>query len=218
ELPDFRDFGVEVAQPGGKIAEATKVLGAWFAAVAEANPHIFRVFGPDETASNRLQDMYEVTDKQWVAEYESPEVDQHLARAGQVLEVLSEHQCQGWLEGYLLTGRHGVMNSYEAFIHIVDSMFNQHAKWLKVTNELEWRAPIASLNYLLSSHVWRRTTTGSPTKILVSSTTSSIRRRRSCACTCRPMPTRSFRRSTTACAPPSTSTSSCAGSNPTPTG
>ncbi|HLR57449.1 MAG TPA: phosphoketolase family protein [Beutenbergiaceae bacterium] len=156
ELPDFRDFGVEVAQPGGKIAEATKVLGEWFAAVAEANPHIFRVFGPDETASNRLQDLYEVTDKQWVAEYESPEVDQHLARAGQVLEVLSEHQCQGWLEGYLLTGRHGVMNSYEAFIHIVDSMFNQHAKWLKVTNELEWRAPIASLNYLLSSHVWRQ--------------------------------------------------------------
>ncbi len=156
ELPDFRDFGVEVPAPGAKIAEATRVLGGWLAAVSEANPKTFRVFGPDETASNRLQDLYEVTDKQWVAQYESEEVDDHLARAGQVMEVLSEHQCQGWLEGYLLTGRHGVLNSYEAFIHIVISMFNQHAKWLKVTNELEWRAPIASLNYLLSSHVWRQ--------------------------------------------------------------
>src|SRR5699024_10441103 len=156
ELPDFRDFAVDVPTPGGKIAEATEVLGGWLAAVAKANPNTFRVFGPDETASNRLQDLYEVTDKQWVAEYQSPEVDEHLARIGQVMEVLSEHQCQGWLEGYLLTGRHGVLNSYEAFIHIVDSMFNQHAKWLKVTNELEWRAPISSLNYLLSSHVWRQ--------------------------------------------------------------
>ncbi|HLS01504.1 MAG TPA: phosphoketolase family protein, partial [Beutenbergiaceae bacterium] len=156
ELPDFRDYALEVPAPGGAEAEATQVLGSWLAAVARANPTNFRVFGPDETASNRLQDLYQVTDKQWNAQYEAPEVDENLARVGQVLEVLSEHQCQGWLEGYLLTGRHGVLNSYEAFVHIVDSMFNQHAKWLKVTNELEWRAPIASLNYLLSSHVWRQ--------------------------------------------------------------
>ncbi|WP_237268053.1 phosphoketolase family protein [Tessaracoccus aquimaris] len=155
-LPDFRDYAVDVPAPGATVSEATKVLGEWLRDVVAANRDNFRIFGPDETASNRLQAVYEETGKQWVAEYESPEVDQHLQRDGQVVEMLSEHQCQGWLEGYLLTGRHGMMSSYEAFIHIVDSMVNQHAKWLKVTDRLEWRRPIASLNYLLSSHVWRQ--------------------------------------------------------------
>lgn len=156
KLPDFRDHAVDVPNPGGSTSEATKVLGQWLTGVVEANPHNFRIFGPDETASNRLQAVYDETGKQWMADYESPEVDQHLERVGQVMEMLSEHQCQGWLEGYLLTGRHGMMSSYEAFIHIVDSMVNQHAKWLKVTNHIDWRRPIASLNYLLSSHVWRQ--------------------------------------------------------------
>ncbi|MCC2593805.1 phosphoketolase family protein [Tessaracoccus sp. OS52] len=155
-LPDFREYAVDVPTPGGSESEATRVLGEWLRDVVAANRGNFRIFGPDETASNRLQAVYEETDKQWVAEYESDEVDQHMARDGQVVEMLSEHQCQGWLEGYLLTGRHGLLSSYEAFIHIVDSMVNQHAKWLKVTNHLEWRRPIASLNYLLSSHVWRQ--------------------------------------------------------------
>jgi xylulose-5-phosphate/fructose-6-phosphate phosphoketolase len=155
-LPDFRDFGVDVPSPGGSFAEATRVLGQWLTDVVRLNPDNFRIFGPDETASNRLQSVFEVTDKQWNAEFFGPEVDDHLARAGRVVEMLSEHQMQGWLEGYLLTGRHGLFNCYEAFIHIIDSMFNQHAKWLKVTNEIPWRRPIASLNYLLSSHVWRQ--------------------------------------------------------------
>jgi xylulose-5-phosphate/fructose-6-phosphate phosphoketolase len=155
-LPDFRTYGVDVPAPGGTIAEATKVLGQWLTDVIRLNPHNFRIFGPDETASNRLQSVFDATDKQWDAEFVGPEVDEHLARAGRVMEMLSEHQCQGWLEGYLLTGRHGLFNCYEAFIHIIDSMFNQHAKWLKVTNEIPWRRPIASLNYLLSSHVWRQ--------------------------------------------------------------
>jgi xylulose-5-phosphate/fructose-6-phosphate phosphoketolase len=153
-LPDFRDFAVEVGTPGATLAEATKVLGQWLAAVIEANPSTFRIFGPDETASNRLQAVLDVTDKVWDAELRP--TDDHLARAGRVVEMLSEHQCQGWLEGYLLTGRHGLFNCYEAFIHIIDAMFNQHAKWLKVTQEIPWRRPIASLNYLLSSHVWRQ--------------------------------------------------------------
>ncbi|QNN81906.1 phosphoketolase family protein [Brachybacterium sp. Z12] len=155
-LPDFRDYAVEVPEPGGTTAEATKVLGTWLRDVVRENPQNFRIFGPDETASNRLQSVYEATDKQWNADLEEHDRSEHLARAGRVMEVLSEHQCQGWLEGYLLTGRHGMFSSYEAFIHIVDSMVNQHAKWLKVTNELEWRRPLASLNYLLSSHVWRQ--------------------------------------------------------------
>ncbi len=155
-LPDFRDSAVDVPTPGGSVSEATKVLGQWLAEVIRLNPDNFRIFGPDETASNRLQAVFETTDKQWNAQYLSPAVDEHLARAGRVMEMLSEHQCQGWLEGYLLTGRHGLFTSYEAFIHIVDSMFNQHAKWLKVTNHIPWRRPIASLNYLLSSHVWRQ--------------------------------------------------------------
>lgn len=155
-LPDFRDFAVDVPAPGATIAEATRVLGQWLTEVIRLNPENFRIFGPDETASNRLQSVFDVTDKQWNAEFLSPEVDEHLARVGRVLEMLSEHQCQGWLEGYLLTGRHGLFNCYEAFIHIIDSMFNQHAKWLKVTDHISWRRPIASLNYLLSSHVWRQ--------------------------------------------------------------
>ncbi|SMH32070.1 xylulose-5-phosphate/fructose-6-phosphate phosphoketolase [Rathayibacter oskolensis] len=153
-LPDFRRYEVVVESPGGTTAEATKVLGEWLADVIRANPTNFRIFGPDEVASNRLQSVYAATDKQWDAEL-SP-LDDHLARAGRVMEVLSEHQCQGWLEGYLLTGRHGLFTCYEAFIHIIDSMFNQHAKWLTGTRDIEWRRPIASLNYLLSSHVWRQ--------------------------------------------------------------
>lgn len=155
-LPDFRDYAVDVPVPGGTTSEAPKVLGEWLTDVIRRNPDNFRIFGPDEVASNRLQAVYGATDKQWNAEYIGPEVDEHMARAGRVMEVLSEHQVQGWLEGYLLTGRHGLLTSYEAFIHIVDSMFNQHAKWLKVTNDISWRRPIASLNYLLSSHVWRQ--------------------------------------------------------------
>ncbi|MGN8246590.1 phosphoketolase family protein [Cellulomonas soli] len=155
-LPDFREYGVEVPVPGGSISEAPRVLGEWLTDVVRLNPDNFRIFGPDETASNRLQAVFGATDKQWNAEFYGPEVDEHMARAGRVMEMLSEHQCQGWLEGYLLTGRHGLFTSYEAFIHIVDSMFNQHAKWLKVTREIPWRRPVASLNYLLSSHVWRQ--------------------------------------------------------------
>ena len=154
ELPDFRRFAVDVDEPGGTSAESTRVLGSWLTEVVRANPDHFRIFGPDETASNRLDAVYEVTDKQWNARVEP--VDEHLAPSGRVVEMLSEHQCQGWLEGYLLTGRHGLFNCYEAFIHIVDSMFNQHAKWLKVTRGIPWRRPLASLNYLLSSHVWRQ--------------------------------------------------------------
>lgn len=155
-LPDFTDYAVDVPSPAGSISEAPRELGKYLTEVIRLNPHNFRIFGPDETASNRLQAVFDATDKQWNAEFEGPEVDEHMARAGRVLEMLSEHQCQGWLEGYLLTGRHGLFNCYEAFIHIVDSMVNQHAKWLKVTREIPWRRPIASLNYLLSSHVWRQ--------------------------------------------------------------
>ena len=155
-LPDFREFAQDVPAPGATFAEAPRVLGQYLTEVIRRNPDNFRIFGPDETASNRLQAVYEVTGKQWNAEILGPEVDENLVRAGRVMEMLSEHQCQGWLEGYLLTGRHGLFTSYEAFIHIVDSMFNQHAKWLKVTNHIPWRRPIASLNYLLSSHVWRQ--------------------------------------------------------------
>jgi xylulose-5-phosphate/fructose-6-phosphate phosphoketolase len=153
-LPDFRDYGVPVAKPGTTFSEATRVLGAYLRDVIRDNPQRFRLFGPDETASNRLSAVFDVTDRTWVAD--ALPTDDHLAAEGRVMEVLSEHQCQGWLEGYLLTGRHGLFNCYEAFIHIVDSMFNQHAKWLKVTRGIPWRRPIASLNYLLSSHVWRQ--------------------------------------------------------------
>ena len=155
-LPDFRDYAVDVPSPGGSVSEATRVLGTWLRDVIAANPEDFRIFGPDETASNRLDAVFEVTDKQWNAALWPIDDDNHLATAGRVVEMLSEHQCQGWLEGYLLTGRHGVFNSYEAFVHIVDSMFNQHAKWLKTAKGIPWRRPISSLNYLLSSHVWRQ--------------------------------------------------------------
>lgn len=155
-LPDFRDFAVDVPAPGASAGESTKTLGVWLTEVIRRNPDNFRIFGPDETASNRLQAVYSETDKQWNAGYLDTDDDDHLARAGRVMEVLSEHQCQGWLEGYLLTGRHGLFNCYEAFIHIIDSMFNQHAKWLDITRDIPWRRPIASLNYLLSSHVWRQ--------------------------------------------------------------
>jgi xylulose-5-phosphate/fructose-6-phosphate phosphoketolase len=153
-MPDFRDYAVEVPKPATTFSEATRVLGALLRDVIRRNPDRFRLFGPDETSSNRLDAVFEVTDRQWEAE--RIPIDEHLAARGRVIEVLSEHLCQGWLEGYLLTGRHGLFNCYEAFIHIVDSMFNQHAKWLKVTRQIPWRRPIASLNYLLTSHVWRQ--------------------------------------------------------------
>ena len=153
-LPDFRDYAVEVAKPATTLSEAMRVLGTYVRDVVRMNPTQFRLFGPDETESNRLGAVFEVTDRQWEAK--TLPTDEHLAPAGRVMEVLSEHQCQGWLEGYLLTGRHGLFNCYEAFIHIIDSMFNQHAKWLKTTRDIHWRQPIGSLNYVLSSHVWRQ--------------------------------------------------------------
>jgi xylulose-5-phosphate/fructose-6-phosphate phosphoketolase len=153
-LPDFRTYAVEVRQPATTKAEATKVLGAFLRDVVTDNDDNFRIFGPDETTSNRLNAVLDATDRTWVAETIAG--DDHLAPDGRVMEVLSEHLCEGWLEGYLLTGRHGLFNCYEAFIHVIDSMFNQHAKWLKMTREIPWRRPIASLNYLLTSHVWRQ--------------------------------------------------------------
>lgn len=153
-MPDFRRHAVTVDRPGVQSSPATTVLGEFLRDVVARNADRFRLFGPDEVASNRLQAVFDVTDRAWNAAVE--EGDDHLAPGGRVLEVLSEHLCQGWLEGYLLTGRHGLFTSYEAFIHIVDSMLNQHAKWLKTTRAIPWRAPIASLNYLLSSHVWRQ--------------------------------------------------------------
>jgi xylulose-5-phosphate/fructose-6-phosphate phosphoketolase len=154
ELPDFRDYAVDVPNPGAATAEATRVLGAFLRDVIAGNPTTFRLMGPDETASNRLSAVFETTNRTWDAE--TIPGDDHLARDGRVMEILSEHVCQGWLEGYLLTGRHGLFNCYEAFIQIVDSMFNQHAKWLETTNTIPWRRAIPSLNYLLSSHVWRQ--------------------------------------------------------------
>ncbi|HDZ59429.1 MAG TPA: phosphoketolase family protein, partial [Actinobacteria bacterium] len=157
ELPDFRDYSVDVLEPGHTSGEATRVMGAMLRDVMKLNMKTrnFRVLSPDELVSNRLGDLLDVTNRSWEAET-LPE-DDHLATDGRVMEILSEHTCQGWLEGYLLTGRHGLFTCYEAFIHIVDSMFNQHAKWLKVTNsEIPWRRPVASLNYLLTSHVWRQ--------------------------------------------------------------
>jgi xylulose-5-phosphate/fructose-6-phosphate phosphoketolase len=156
KVPSFRNFAVKVDQPGATIAESTRVLGKMLHDVMQANMDTknFRVFGPDETASNRLGDVIVGTGKTW--ESEVLPVDEDLSRTGRVMEILSEHMCQGWLEGYLLTGRHGFFNCYEAFIHIIDSMANQHAKWLKVTRQIPWRKPIASLNYLLSSLVWRQ--------------------------------------------------------------
>ncbi|MCK0110753.1 phosphoketolase family protein [Ornithinimicrobium sp. F0845] len=154
DLPDWREYAVDVPSPGGATAEATRVLGEWVADVVDRNRENFRVFGPDETNSNRLGAAAERGGKTWVGEVVDTDVD--LSPTGRVMEVLSEHQCQGWLEGYLLTGRHGLLNSYEAFVHIVDSMFNQHAKWLDACRDIPWRVPVPSLNYLLSSHVWRQ--------------------------------------------------------------
>ncbi|MFO0879587.1 MAG: phosphoketolase family protein [Gemmataceae bacterium] len=156
KLPDFRDFAVEVSAPGGSSAEATRVMGRFLREVMRLNldTRNFRLFSPDENNSNRWQDVLEVTKRAWMAE--TRPYDDKLAPEGRVVEMLSEHQCQGWLEGYLLTGRHGFFSCYEAFIHIIDSMFNQHAKWLKVCRHIPWRRPLASLNYLLSSHVWRQ--------------------------------------------------------------
>jgi xylulose-5-phosphate/fructose-6-phosphate phosphoketolase len=155
-LPDFRDYAVDVQRPGGSNAEATRVMGAFLRDTLQLNDEArnFRLVAPDELVSNRLGAALEVTNRAWMAE-RLPE-DDHLAPDGRAMEILSEHTCQGWLEGYLLTGRHGVFTTYEAFVHVVDSMFNQHAKWLKVTREIPWRRPIASLNYLLTSHVWRQ--------------------------------------------------------------
>ncbi len=155
-MPDFRTYAITIAKPGTTIAESTRALGAFLRDVMKLNQQAanFRVFGPDETASNRLDALYQATDKEWM-EPLLP-TDEHLSPDGRVIEVLSEHMCQGWLEGYLLSGRHGLFSCYEGFIHIVDSMFNQHAKWLKVTRHIPWRRPISSLNYLLSSHVWRQ--------------------------------------------------------------
>ena len=158
DLPDFRAYAAEVTRGGTDEVEGTRVLGAWLRDVIRLNPASFRLFGPDETASNRLQDVFQVTNR--VFDAEILPTDDHLAPDGRVMEVLSEHQCEGWLEGYLLTGRHGLFNCYEAFIHIVDSMFNQHAKWLEACNRIEWRRPVASLNYLLSSLVWRQDQNG----------------------------------------------------------
>lgn len=155
-LPDFREYAVKLSEPGVEIAEATKVMGNYLRDVIRKNAEQqnFRIFGPDETASNRLSPVFEATNRQWIADVDAD--DDHLAPSGRVMEILSETTCEGWLEGYLLTGRHGLFDCYEAFIHIIDSMFNQHAKWLKTTNGLPWRAPVASLNYLLTSHVWRQ--------------------------------------------------------------
>jgi xylulose-5-phosphate/fructose-6-phosphate phosphoketolase len=156
KLPDFNDYAVEVARPGETMAEATRELGKFLRDIVKLNApgRNFRIVGPDETASNRLDAVFDATERVWMEEIEPYDV--HLAQDGRVMEVLSEHLCQGWLEGYLLTGRHGFFSCYEAFIHIVDSMFNQHAKWLEVSRRLPWRRPIASLNYLLTSHVWRQ--------------------------------------------------------------
>ena len=156
KMPDFRDHAVAVPEPGTVVAESTRILGAFIRDVMKLNweQHNFRVVGPDETASNRLTPLFEITDRMSAAEILP--TDENMSPDGRVMEVLSEHLCQGWLEGYLLTGRHGLFSCYEAFIHIIDSMFNQHAKWLKVTRHIPWRRPIASLNYLLTSHVWRQ--------------------------------------------------------------
>jgi xylulose-5-phosphate/fructose-6-phosphate phosphoketolase len=156
QLPDFRNYAVDVPAPGAAIAESTRVMGYFLRDVMKLNAKQknFRIVGPDETASNRWGSVFEVTSRVWMEEILPEDTD--LSQDGRVMEILSEHTCQGWLEGYLLTGRHGFFSCYEAFIHIIDSMFNQHAKWLKTCNKIPWRRPIASLNYLLTSHVWRQ--------------------------------------------------------------
>ena len=189
DLPDFRDFAVSVPSPGATIAESTRVMGKYLKEVTQRNlaARNFRIVSPDENNSNRWADVLDVTNRQWVAE--RLPYDDHLAADGRVLEMLSEHQCQGWLEGYLLTGRHGFFSCYEAFIHIIDSMFNQHAKWLKVCRHIPWRKPIASLNICYRRTSGGRTTTASRIRTPGSSITWSTRKPRSCGCTCRPMRT-----------------------------
>ena len=156
-IPDFREYAVAVKKPGGAEAEPTRILGALIRDVMKRNPHSFRLFGPDETASNRLTAVYEATKKTWLADYFPEDADgAELSPTGRVMEILSEHTLEGWLEGYLLTGRHGLLNTYEAFAHVIDSMFNQHAKWLHKSNELPWRAKVSSLNILITSTVWRQ--------------------------------------------------------------
>jgi xylulose-5-phosphate/fructose-6-phosphate phosphoketolase len=191
KMPDFRASAVDPVKPGATSVEATRLMGRFLRDVMKLNleSNNFRLFSPDENNSNRWQEVLEVTNRCYVAEI-LPE-DDHLAPDGRVLEVLSEHQCQGWLEGYLLTGRHGFFSCYEAFIHIIDSMFNQHAKWLKVSSHIAWRRPIASLNYLLSSHVWRQDHNGFVIKTRASSTMLSTKRPRSSASTSRLTPTAS---------------------------
>lgn len=156
KMPDFREYAAKVSSPGTETAEATRIMGAFIRDIMKLNwdARNYRVFGPDETASNRLTHVFDITDRMSSAEI--IKTDDHVSSDGRVMEILSEHLCQGWLEGYLLTGRHGIFSCYEAFIHIIDSMFNQHAKWLKVCKEIPWRRPIASLTYLLTSHVWRQ--------------------------------------------------------------
>ena len=154
KMPDFRDYAVAVEQPGANEAEATRVFGTFLRDIMKLNPERFRLFGPDETSSNRLDAVFEVTERETMGQISA--TDEHIGPEGRVMEVLSEHLCEGWLEGYLLTGRHGLFNCYEAFIHIIDSMFNQHAKWLEACQHIPWRRPVASLNILLSSHVWRQ--------------------------------------------------------------
>ena len=203
-LPDFRDHAVEVKARRRPPASRPGCSARFLRDVIAANPDNFRLMGPDETASNRLQAVFEVTDRAWNAE--TLPTDEHLAPDGRVMEVLSEHLCQGWLEGYLLTGRHGLFNCYEAFIHIVDAMFNQHAKWLESSKKIPWRRPVASLNYLLSSHVWRQDHNGFSHQDPGFLDVVMNKKAPWCGSTCRRTPTRCCRRRTTACAPATTST------------
>lgn len=205
-VPPLDGHGVRVDRPGTVLHEPTRVLGGLLEAVmaATADRRDFRVVGPDETASNRLDALYEATGKAWQAR--TLPTDEHLSRDGRVMEVLSEHLCQGWLEGYLLTGRHGLFSCYEAFAHIVDSMVNQHIKWLRTSRRLPWRRPIASLNYLLTSHVWRRDHNGFSHQTRASSTTSSTRAPRSSASICPRTRTPCCPWPTTRCAAATTST------------
>jgi len=199
-LPDFRQYAVEVTKPGTTMVENTRPLGDFLRDTLSKNPTIFRFFCPDETTSNRLNAVYQASKKAWMAEIKPEDDDgSELSRDGRVMEILSEHTLEGWLEGYLLSGRHGLFASYEAFIHVIDSMFNQHAKWLEKSLEIPWRAPVSSLN-LLPPPSGARTTTGSATRTPVSWTWSPTRALKSSASTCPPMPIACCRWPITACA------------------
>ena len=204
-MPHFRDYAVALPGPGIVEAESTRVLGQFVRDVMKLNldQGHFRLFGPDETASNRLEAVYQVSGKEWMANTE--EVDTDLSVTGRVMEVLSEHLCEGWLEGYLLTGRHGLFSCYEAFVHVINSMVNQHAKWLKVTRNIPWRKPIASLNYLLTSHVWRQDHNGFSHQDPASSTILLTRNPMSCGYICRRTPIACCRWWIIACAAATTS-------------